>query len=192
MPHERLQKARQDRGFATPSEAAEAFGWVQVTYIQHENGTREVSKEAAPKYAQAFGVTAGWILWGEPIAVRGRGPKIRLAGRIGAGQEVRPIDDGFDSVELNFPEASEAFEVCGDSMLPVARDGDLVVASAPRPLRDVIGTECVVDLEDGRRFFKTVERGSAPNLFTLLSYNAEPLRDVRVAAAGPLLAVKRR
>ena len=191
-PCERLQKARKDRGFDTPSEAAAAFRWNQITYIQHENGTRDLSKDAAFRYSQAFRVTAGWLMWGEMMPSRTGGPKVRLVGKIGAGQEVRPVDDLFETTVLNFPDAAEAFEVEGDSMFPVARHGDIIIAAAPRPIRDLIGSECVVDLDDGRRFFKTVERGSAPNLYTLLSYNAEPIRDVRIVLAGPVLVIKRR
>ena len=181
-----------DRGFDSPSEAAEAFGWNQTTYIQHENGTREISREAAPRYAPAFRVTAGWLLFGDPMAMKmTSGAKVRLIGKIGAGQEVRPLDDLNEMVELSIGAATEAFEVTGDSMLPVARHGDIIVAAGPGAIRDLIGIECVVDLDDGRRFFKTIERGSAPELFTLLSYNAEPIRDVRIVAAGPLVSIIR-
>ena len=191
LPHERLQKARKDRGFASASEAAQAFNWTISTYVQHENGSREISRTAAPRYAEAFRVTAGWLLWGEAMATRGSTAKLRLVGRIGAGQEVRPVDEEVEFVDLRIAAHAEAFEVVGNSMLPVARHKDIVIAAAPRALRDLIGTECVVELDDGRRFFKTVERGSAPGLFTLISYNAEPIRDVRVTAAGPLMGILR-
>lgn len=61
-PSERLRQLRRDRGFATAAEAARAFGWSDVTYTSHENGTRGIRKDAAQRYAKAFGVSAGYIL----------------------------------------------------------------------------------------------------------------------------------
>lgn len=61
-PSDRLRKARQDRGFTTAADAARAFGWSEVTYTSHENGTRGIRKDAAQRYAKAFGVSAGYIL----------------------------------------------------------------------------------------------------------------------------------
>lgn len=57
----RLEKARQLRGFKTAKEAALYFGWSPDSYIQHENGTRGLSR-AADKYARAFRVKEAWLL----------------------------------------------------------------------------------------------------------------------------------
>lgn len=66
-PAERLKKARELRGYATPTEAAEAFGWSAVTYRSHENGTRGLKPEVADRYAKALRVAAAWILYGDGI-----------------------------------------------------------------------------------------------------------------------------
>jgi hypothetical protein len=60
----RLVKARENRGFKTPKEAATYFGWKYETYIQHEQGTRGITR-AAKKYAKAFRVSEAWLLTGE-------------------------------------------------------------------------------------------------------------------------------
>src|SRR5690606_38136711 len=60
----RLEKARKDRGFRTPKDAARFFGWAYETYIQHEQGIRGISR-AAGKYAKAFRVSEAWLLTGE-------------------------------------------------------------------------------------------------------------------------------
>jgi hypothetical protein len=60
----RLVKARENRGMKTPKEAATYFGWKYETYIQHEQGTRGITRAAA-KYAKAFRVSEGWLLTGE-------------------------------------------------------------------------------------------------------------------------------
>lgn len=62
---QRLQFAREKAGFKTPTEAARRHRWNETTYRAHENGTRPVSRKAAVKYAAAFHVSAGWLLYGE-------------------------------------------------------------------------------------------------------------------------------
>ncbi|MER8806060.1 helix-turn-helix domain-containing protein [Mesorhizobium australicum] len=67
----RLEKARKDRGFRTPKDAARFFDWTYETYIQHEQGIRGISRAAA-KYAKAFRVSEGWLLTGEGNAEQGQ------------------------------------------------------------------------------------------------------------------------
>lgn len=67
LPRHRLQKARLEAGYKTPTDAANALKAINKnTLISHENGNREISRKAAEKYAAAFGVSAGWILYGGP------------------------------------------------------------------------------------------------------------------------------
>lgn len=61
-PADRLRKARIDRGFESPTAAARHFGWTEVTYRSHENGTRGLRIEAAKRYAKAFRVPLGDLL----------------------------------------------------------------------------------------------------------------------------------
>lgn len=61
-PADRLRKLRSKRGFDTAKDAADAFGWNEVTYRSHENGTRNIPLATARKYAQALGSTAAFIL----------------------------------------------------------------------------------------------------------------------------------
>lgn len=35
-------------------------------FISNLNGNRAISKKSAAKYAEAFGVSAGWLLYGDP------------------------------------------------------------------------------------------------------------------------------
>lgn len=73
-PAKRLESARISKGFKTAKDAARFHGWIYETYIQHEQGTRGITR-AAGKYAKAFKVSEGWLLTGE-----GQGP----LGKIGA------------------------------------------------------------------------------------------------------------
>ena len=62
-PHERLQQARLAAGFAEAVDAARRYGWNEVTYRAHENGTRGMGRQVQ-KYAKAFKVTPEWLLYG--------------------------------------------------------------------------------------------------------------------------------
>lgn len=61
-PADRLRKARIARGFESPTAAARHFGWNEVTYRAHENGTRGLRIAAAKRYARAFRVSLGEML----------------------------------------------------------------------------------------------------------------------------------
>jgi SOS-response transcriptional repressor LexA len=61
-PADRLKALRIKRGYATAKEAAEAFGWNEVTYRSHENSTRNIPLHAARKYAAAYGATVAHIV----------------------------------------------------------------------------------------------------------------------------------
>lgn len=76
-PKDRLRLAREAAGYESPTDAARAFPRLinQNTLISNENGNRDLSRRAAEKYASVFGVSAGWLLYGE-----GEGPpKARIA-----------------------------------------------------------------------------------------------------------------
>lgn len=60
-PADRLKSLRQKR-FETAKDAADAFGWNEVTYRSHESGGRGIPLPAARKYAVAFGSTPAFIL----------------------------------------------------------------------------------------------------------------------------------
>lgn len=66
-PNERLRLARLRKGYRSTAAAAEAFGWKKQTYKQHESGgagSRNFAKDAE-RYARAYGVSAGWLMFGE-------------------------------------------------------------------------------------------------------------------------------
>lgn len=189
-PCDRLRAERKKR-YATAIMAAEAFGWTKSTYVSHENGTREISRDAAERYAKAFRVKAGWLLYGETAPPAEKSGVVRMGGIIGAGQEVWP-DNDYEEIESSLAgDVVEAFRVSGDSMRPVARDGDLLFFGRARTPKNLIGRECIVELEDGRRFFKILRRSHVAGRFDLESYNADPIEGVAVVRAGELLAIRR-
>lgn len=64
-PDERLRWARERAGFKKATDAARRFGWNENTYRSHDNGTRDISRKAAARYARAYKVPIGWLLTGE-------------------------------------------------------------------------------------------------------------------------------
>jgi phage repressor protein C with HTH and peptisase S24 domain len=85
---QRLQLAREKRGFATAKDATEYFGWNYDTYIQHERGQRGLSR-SAQRYADNLRVSRGWLLTGE-----GKGPD----GGVDFVIAKTPVDQGSDVI----------------------------------------------------------------------------------------------
>lgn len=74
-----------------------------------------------------------------------------------------------------------ALRVEGDSMLPLMRSGWVLYYSthAQKP-DDLIGQICVCALESGERVVKVLRRGNKLGHYTLESWNASPIEDVRL------------
>ena len=74
-----------------------------------------------------------------------------------------------------------ALRVQGDSMLPMVKNGWLIYYSAhEQNPDDLIGEVCVCALESGERMVKTLRKGSKFGHYTLESWNASPIEDVRL------------
>jgi phage repressor protein C with HTH and peptisase S24 domain len=194
---DRLVSLRKAKKLKSKAAAAKAYGIGYEVYKKIESyrasDPRNLTAEHALSIAKFHKVSPGWLMFGEGSP--GHMGGVRILGTIGAGQEINVFDDNesFETVssDIAMPDA-RAFEVKGDSMLPLARDGDTIfVGPERRDVTTLIGSECAVALEDGRRFFKVIENGSRKGLFDLVSYNAETIRDVAVHSAGLFLAVRR-
>jgi phage repressor protein C with HTH and peptisase S24 domain len=117
-------------------------------------------------------------------------------GYVGAGSEIVPIDDhaqgaGLEEVELppGVPADSALVIVRGDSMHPRYFDGEyLFYREYEGDFSDLVGQECVVQLDDGRTFVKVLKRGQKPGRFNLESFNAPTLKNQSVKRAGPVIA----
>lgn len=199
----RLQLARRAASFSTAAEAAEAMNLVYSTYAGHENGNRGI-RANLERYARRFNVSTDWLLTG-----RGKGPalgagqrfidtpvgKVRLVGRVGAGQAVVP----FAEEEYEFVDAppdpsgdTVAVEVRGESMLPAYEDGWLLYYSRRLPPAEMVNKRCVVQLADGSMLVKTLRRGTTPGYWNLGSLNAYDIEDQVVEWAAPIDWIKPR
>lgn len=192
---DRLRMARERAKFKSARAAALRHGWTVSTYASHENGQTDVPSKEAKKYAKAFKVSAGWILTGDgPMAAQNL---VKLMGYIGAGAEITPEheqvpEDGLDEIELPYAIGVDAvaFEVKGPSMLPKYDPGALIVcSSSPRNPDDFIGAEVAVRTTNGNRYLKKLRPGSRRGVYTLESFNDDPIRDVKIAWLGQVLAI---
>jgi repressor LexA len=120
---------------------------------------------------------------------------VPIMGRVGAGATIEPEyeqvpPEGLGDVELPFPIDEEiiAFEVAGDSMLPKYENGDIILVYREQrhPLSNFYGEEAAVRLKSGERYLKTIERGKAPTLVNLTSFNAKPINGVKLDWIGEI------
>lgn len=89
-----------------------------------------------------------------------------------------PVGGGWDTV--NFPDNGDenayALEISGDSMLPVFREGDVIIVSPNADVRR--GDRVVAKTRDGEVMVKQLQRKTA-SLVELLSFNPEfPVRSI--------------
>jgi SOS-response transcriptional repressor LexA len=139
-PAKRLKWARErDNRYSTATAAAKAHGWTVPTYLGHENGDRNPSRNAAIKYARAYKVPWEWILEGGPLPDK-KGSRIKTGpiltrGEVAAGRwldleiEVDPRD--FEqypvAADPGYPrDAQYGLIVRGTSINRIAADGDVL------------------------------------------------------------------
>ncbi|CAM1654603.1 Cro/C1-type helix-turn-helix domain [Bartonella apis] len=121
---------------------------------------------------------------------------VPLMGYVGAGGKIEPDfgempPDGLGVVEIPFsiPADMVAFRVGGDLMLPVYREGHIIIVyrNQTKPLEAFYGEEAVVRTSDGRRFIKTIMRGAEG--VNLISWNARPIENVTLEWIGEIFAI---
>jgi len=123
---------------------------------------------------------------------------VSVVGYVGAGGAISPIDDhekgaGLDEVERppNAPRNTVAVKVKGDSMYPMLIDGMVLYYSKREPnISDYINRLVIAHFEDGRKAIKTLQNGSRRGVFTLVSFNAPPMIDVRLESVSPIDWIK--
>lgn len=180
-PRYRLQEARANAGYESPTDAARAHprDINQNTLISHENGNRPISRKAAEKYGKLFGVEAGWILFGERGDVEFPGlvrvPVISLvsAGNLRDQPGVTQADVERWITVADLPSGDwVALGVDGDSMNRVAPDGcTILVNRADDRLLD--GKFYVFALNGGEATFKRYKRD--PEMIQPYSTNPDHL-----------------
>ena len=134
------------------------------------------------------------------LGEKGSFPTIPVVGVVSAGDGWVPThDDGHHAIEIVDlkldPGEAVAIEIRGDSMAPVFRNGDMLIGSkrSGASADNLIGLDCIVETDDGRRFVKFLTRGRIRGRFNLRSYNPahSDIEDVKLAWAAPILWVRR-
>lgn len=192
---DRLVIARKHAGFASAAEAAVALGVPYPTYAGHENGSSGFRAKSGELYARRFRVSFDWLMNGKGHMQAQGERQVRLAGYVGAAQEVYQFDEdgaGWVDAPPGTPYDVEAVEVRGDSMLPLYKSGAILYYSKMLPPEQMLGELCVVRLEDGRNLVKTIRRGAERGLYTLISLNAPDIEDVAIEWAAPIDWIKPR
>lgn len=142
----------------------------------------------------------GMTQWLDDDAPKVSGPDIvPIMGYLGAGAEVEPDHEqvppeGLEQYEVPFPLPEEmvAFKVRGTSMLPVFKPDAVIIVyrHQKKPIDSFYGEEAAVRTSDGRRFIKTIIRGSVKGRVNLISWNdVAPIENVSLDWVGEIFAV---
>jgi transcriptional regulator with XRE-family HTH domain len=161
-------------------------------FIKLERGERRLYPEYIAMAARAFDVP-------ETAIISDATGSIPVVGRVGAGGSIETewenLTEPLFEIELPFPVGEDAigFEIEGNSMWPRYDPHDVIVVSkAGEPIDTLLGFDAVLrtgaDDGNGNRFLKRPIRSSTPGLFDLESYNAPPMRGLRIAWAAGIIA----
>jgi len=191
----RLWRALNWKGWSQRELARRASIDEQKVYKYLQGKVDQPRGDTLLRLADALGVTESWLRYEVGPAVI----RIPVVGRVSAGEKFMPFDDapmgsGYDEIEFTLEDADPiAIEVRGDSMLPVYRPGDYLLCSRRRgeDIRQALNKDCVVKTDQGEGYVKKVISGQKSGTFTLISYNAPPIEDVRLLWAAPIIWVKR-
>jgi len=190
--HQRLAAARKEAGYLTVRGAAEALGIKEVTYAQHENGTRGFKRDSADRYSRKFNVSLEWLLTGKGTKDRrplkpslGEPRHVNLVGYVGAGAKTHFFanDGPLDEIEApaGTTDSTVAVEIRGDSLGTFFDRWLVFYDDVRRPVTsDLLNKLCVVGLDDGRILIKKIQRSKARGLFHLISQTEDPILDVTI------------
>lgn len=159
--------------------------------------TRDPGVETLQKVANFFGVSLLWLVKGdEADKVR-----INIVGEVIAGTDSwTAFDDylqggGEEDFSLGAVEPI-GLRVRGRSMMPVYRDGDVLIAgrkSFKEELKNLIDRDCIVRTSDEESYVKMLRPGPSKGVFNLRSYNAAfaEIEGASIEWAAPVIWVKR-
>lgn len=193
----RIKSLRKDELTLTQEKFAELIGTSQATVSRWEQGRYKPQDDLMlGRVASLAGKSLVEFCFG---IVKGE-RRVAVAGIVGAGTQVFPIDDhplgeGLDEVAA--PEGIGdinvvAVRVRGDSMLPM-KDGWLLFYRRDQMgvPDDCLNRLCVVRVAgDGPVLVKELRRGYSKGRYTLASWNASPMEDIELEWAAKVLSIR--
>lgn len=190
-PMNRIREIRKSKDLSMRG-LADLVGCEPSTISKLEKDQRRLTDKWLRRLAAALHCSEQELLGGSGM--------VRVVGRVGAGQKMFPYDDletgdGLREVPPPFGMNADsicAAEVCGPSMYPFIKEGWLLFYRKTHEgvLEEEIGALCVCATEDGARYIKELRRGSEPGRFTLWSWNAPAMENVRLAWAAKVLDIR--
>lgn len=191
----RLWRALEWKGWTKRELARRAGIHEQKVYKYLQGRVEQPRGNIMQRLADTLGVSESWLRFNVGPAV----VHIPVVGRVAAGENFVPFDDtplgaGYNAIDFTLEDADPiAIEVRGESMLPIYRPGDYLLCSRRRGtgIESCMNKDCVVKTEQGEGFVKKLVGGADPDTFTLISYNAAPIENVRLIWAAPIIWVKR-
>jgi transcriptional regulator with XRE-family HTH domain len=187
----RIAERREALGL-TKTQAAKLIGTSKQHYGRLESGETGLDLHWLKKIAKALQCSPIDL---QPDLAQGGGTA-PLTGYVGAGEKVFNFDDGYlEDVEA--PPGAEEMHVVrvkGDSMWPAYREGDYLFFTPTDSFNEqaCLYRDCVVQVVDGPTYVKRILPGPTRGEYTLASYRASEITDVRIRWASPILWVKRR
>ncbi|MGI3902489.1 MAG: helix-turn-helix domain-containing protein [Janthinobacterium lividum] len=188
----RLRSARIKAGYKSARSAAIRFGWGVSTYAAHENGQNSFDAEQAVLYAKAFKANPSWLYFGEGRYPTQRGGYVYSPsgfvyelGKV--SQQIKSLKNKVITYTLfaDMPEDIVIYELLDSSLWPQYDKSDLLICR-PVNIKDdhnFIGSEAVVELQDGSVILRQVEAAREKNRFNLVSQKLPLMRDVAITRA---------
>jgi transcriptional regulator with XRE-family HTH domain len=188
---ERLKRRLKEKGW-TQRELARRSGISEDLIRKYYQGVIDQPRgDALKTLAKTLECSRIWLELGVSI----QNMTMPLLGYVGAGEEFFADGELTEKVEIRAEELDLfGVTVRGTSGLPAYRPGEVVVCSRSAGVTEsnYLNTDAVVRLRDGRAYLKRVTRGNISGTYTLHSYNAEPIENVRIEWAAPVVMVLRK
>jgi transcriptional regulator with XRE-family HTH domain len=173
----RLRALRRAKGLSQ-AELARLIGRHQSVIGPYERDEYMPTRPILERLAAALDSSPEYLLFGRSPA-RSR---LALAGRVGSGGLLVDVTEEDQPLLALREESLALWRVVDDSMAPVYRPGDYLVAEvlelAPQMLE--FGREALVQLADGRVLLRRLFPGAQPGRFDLAAWNAPTLAGVEV------------
>lgn len=172
---DRIRRSRIAAGYRTAKEAADALRKPYPTYAGHENGSRGIKSGEITLYAQAFGVSEHWLVFGTTSHRR----RLRLVGEIN-DHTMSEIDREIEiDVPFDCPPETVALRFKDSSYEPVYYAGEIALVHQ-RPLERGENIRAIAETASKKLIVGKLLKFNAPGLCHFQLATGQTLLDVEV------------